>query len=100
MARGKYSAWLHVLAAFLYSSAIWGSPVTVALEGRHPDSALFAGVLVGALPSTFVFWNRWRTIEAYTSRSLSGIRIISILYAPMVALVYAYIRAFKKVVGA
>lgn len=55
------------------------------------------GGLAGAGIALLVFWNRWKCIEAFSSQATCGITNISVLYVPIVALMYANWRGVKKV---
>jgi hypothetical protein len=54
------------------------------------------GGLLGIVVAYFTFRDRWRCIEAYSSRYCSGVMNLSLLYVPLVALVYANVRGIKK----
>jgi hypothetical protein len=43
-----------------------------------------------------VFRNRWRCTEAFASRFCSGLANLSMMYVPMIALVYANARGLAK----
>jgi hypothetical protein len=57
-----------------------------------------AGV-VGLVGAWGTFRDRWRVNEAFASRFCSGLANLSMLYVPIVAWVYANIRAIKKLRG-
>jgi len=97
--RGNFSAWGYVVIAFLLESLLVGGAVegTLSAMGKQTSDLLFivAGIL-GALP---VFWNRWRCIEAFSSRFCAGVVNLSLFYMPFVAFGYANYRGFLKLLG-
>ena len=97
--RGKFTAWSYVVIAFLLESLLVGGVVeeTRSAMGKQTSDLLFivAGIL-GALP---VFWNRWRCIEAFSSRFCAGVMNLSLFYVPFVAFGYANYRGFMKLRG-
>ncbi len=117
MARGKYSAWPHVVIGFLLLAFLFAAfvvlPGAFVLEppGRPPyfsdrsqrDTAgailLIAGACLGIALSWLVFRDRWKCVEAFTSRYCSGIANVSLLYAPLIAAGYALARAGRKLGG-
>jgi hypothetical protein len=104
MERGQYSAWLYVAIGFGLNAFLWGLPLMLGLEALRHGQPMSDGMvaftsLVGAIPAFVTFHDRWRCVEAFTSRSLSGIMNLSLLYAPIVALVYANYRGIKKFSG-
>lgn len=105
IARGRYDAWLHVGIAFLYEILMLGGAVWVVLDAIGVASAVgetpalaTAGV-IGLAGSIVVFWNRWRTIEAFSSRFCSGLANLSMIYVPFVAFIYANVRGVQKLRG-
>lgn len=104
MKRGKYSAWAHVYIAFILQLAAVGFALAfaVSLIARSPVTgtvALGVGFAVAAVTTLWVFSDRYRCIEAFASRSCSGLMNLSLLYVPFVALVYANIRGVRKFAG-
>lgn len=109
MKRGRFTAWPYVVIAFLMEAAlvgcVTGLPVGLALGAITNDGgvASSAGALVG-LPAGitgayFVFRDRWRVVEAFSSRFCVGIMNISLFFVPIVALVYANVRGIQKLSG-
>ncbi len=98
MSRGRYSAWFYVVLAFaLEAAAIGAVPRYVLGDLFHlPDLGLAIGIGVGVVCSWLVFRDRWRCIEAFSSRFCSGIMNLSIFYVPLVAFVYANVRGASK----
>lgn len=109
MERGRYSAWAYVVIAFIYQMLILGGigalcfgDLGESLGGAKSTIAsagLIAGVAGGLLASYLVFRDRWKCTEAFSSRFCSGIANLSMLYVPVVALVYANVRGIKKLKG-
>jgi hypothetical protein len=106
MERGRFDAWIHVVIAFLMESALIGLGPALGLiyllssTAIGPTNAPVVGGVVGALGGGVVAWlvfrDRWRCIEAFSSRFCSGVANLSLLYVPIVALVYANVRALAK----
>ncbi|APR77256.1 Hypothetical protein A7982_02603 [Minicystis rosea] len=105
MKRGRFSAWPYVVLAFLAEiflvglipSSILGVILDAAGAPREAAGfAVIAGMLVGIPVAYFVFRDRWRCIEAFSSRFCVGLMNISILFVPAIALVYANVRGFQK----
>lgn len=106
MGHGEHSAWLHVFIAYCYGALIWGVALqaltrVLGIGGEFAQSSrgLFVMTFVGVLVCTAVFYNRWRCIEAFTSNWLTGFFHFSLLYAPVLALGYAYVRGAMKLWG-
>lgn len=104
MERGRYGADIHVFFAFLLETAvvswlIWrsttGGHLTTDQEGLTP--AVAASGILGLVVALLVFWDRWKCTEAYSSRFCSGVANLSIFYVPVVALVYANTRAYRRI---
>ena len=97
MTRGKYSAWVHVVIAFVLQIALFGFLPRLALRAVLPaDVATFVAGGIGAVLAWLVYRDRWRCIEAFSSRFCSGLMNFSILYVPLVALVYGNVRGLAK----
>jgi len=109
MQRGQYNAWLYVVVGFVFQMALFGllfGSIAAGLTGlvsndRHLPEAIMATValLVGPVAATLVFWNRWKCIEAVSSRYCSGIMNLSLAYVPIVVVVYANYRGVGKLRG-
>jgi hypothetical protein len=105
MERGRYDAWLYVVVAFLMQTALIGGAIgglmglvfTATSDGR--TAMLGAGFLIGGVAAFFTFRDRWRCIEAFSSRWCSGVANLSLIYVPIVAFVYANSRAIAKLSG-
>ena len=100
MDRGRYSASFYVGIAFLFECFFLGAIPMVALHAAIPGSgAYIVGLALGAVAAYFVFRDRWRCIEAYSSRYCSGVMNLSLLYVPIVAFIYANVRGIGKLRG-
>jgi hypothetical protein len=109
MTRGRFGAWPYVVLAFLMQIGIvtalfgFGAAMLVAVTGMPDDAGAATtlagagtGLLGGAALAYFTFRDRWRCIEAFSSRFCSGLMNLSLLYVPAVALVYANVRGVQK----
>ena len=96
MTHGRYSAWLHVAIAFFFEAALIGALPMAGLQKVLGDLGLGLGFVMGAVGAYFVFRDRWRCIEAFSSRFCSGLMNLSVLYVPVVAFVYANARGIAK----
>ena len=107
MERGRYDAWAYVVFAFAFEIAIIGYPIYASVEsllgGRYSADGtwmgLAAGGTVGFSVAFATFWNRWRCIEAFSSRFCSGLANLSMFYVPIIALGYAAVRGLQKLAG-
>lgn len=112
MKRGRFRATVYVFFAFLMEIALvagifaLGAGIVAAVAGLDDDvagmltlSAGGAGTLGGGVLAYFVFRDRWKCIEAFSSRFCSGLMNFSMLYVPAVALVYANVRGIQKLQG-
>lgn len=111
--RGRYSAWAHVVIAFIYEILFVGATLglllgagvgamvhAVSSDKETVASAMYitAG-LTGLAGAWLVFRDRWKCIEAVSSRFCSGLANLSMLYVPVVAFFYANFRGVKKFSG-
>jgi hypothetical protein len=101
MRRGRYGAWGHVVIAYLFESALLGAVLADGLRylfhsTTHSGIPTAIGMLTGAVLVSFVFRDRWRCTEAHASRYCSGLLNLSLLYVPLIALVYANVRGLAK----
>lgn len=100
---GKYSAWVHVHIAFFAQILVLG--VLVALLLTHVDSGMTQiraygiAIVVAILVTLWVYFDRWRCVEAVASKSCSGVANLSLFYVPIVAAVYANYRGLRKLAG-
>ena len=101
MDHGRYSAWGYVALAFLAQGAIFGGLLAAGLSALHVHEQYvpFPAIVFGAAVAMVTFWDRWRCIEAFSSRFCAGIMNLSLLYVPVVAWVYANVRALQKPFG-
>jgi len=101
--RGKYNSWGYVELAFVGQVVLVGMLVALfftvfGLRKTEDAVLILAGSI--AVPSTlWVYFDRWRCVEAYSSRFCSGIANFSVFFVPAVALVYANYRAFTRLQG-
>ena len=95
---GKYSAWTHVVIAFILEVIALGAAPAFALGHmlRLGDIGIGIGGAVGLAGAIWVFNNRWRCIEAFSSKFCSGVMNLSLLYVPAVAFIYANARGLGK----
>jgi hypothetical protein len=110
MERGRYDAWAYVVIAFAAEAFLLALAIylpfrsvaeTLALAPDLQQALpLVVGGLFGSVGAYFVFRDRWRCTEAFASNFCIGIANISVLYVPIVALVYANVRGVKKLFGA
>jgi hypothetical protein len=103
MERGRFSAWAYVGIAFLLEAAVAGWIARgiwrTAGAYRVAPQLFWLGALAGAALALFTFRDRWRVIEAFSSRFCSGLANLSVIYVPLVALVYANVRGNRKLKG-
>jgi hypothetical protein len=112
MKRGRFRATVYVFFAFLMQMAIVAgifaasAGLVAALANLSDDltgalalGAAAAGAIGGGVLAYFVFRDRWKCIEAFSSRFCSGLMNLSLLYVPVVALVYANVRGVQKLSG-
>jgi hypothetical protein len=109
MKRGRYSAWPYVVIAFLGEAGLVGAIPGMLLgaaahAARAPKDATvlisLTGMALCGLPvAYFVFRDRWKCNEAFSSRFCVGIMNISMLFVPFISLVYANVRAVQKLAG-
>ena len=98
-----------MVIAFIYQMFFVGliagaiAAVLTSLATNEADVVGVVGLVVGAacgIPAAiFTFRDRWRTIEAVSSRYCAGMLNLSILYVPTIAWVYANVRAVQKLSG-
>jgi hypothetical protein len=109
MKRGRYSAMVHVVFAFLAQCAfLFGIAFGVlalafaAIGGDEPAMMGVAMIVAGVLGAGGAWWtfrDRWKVIEAFSSRFCSGLANLSVLYVPAIAWGYANYRAIQKFRG-
>lgn len=100
--RGKYSAWWHVHVAFFAQIVALGFLFGALLShmgGMTQSRAYGIAVVLAILLTLWVYFDRWRCIEAMASKSCSGSLNLSTLYVPIVAAVYANYRGLRKLIG-
>jgi hypothetical protein len=97
--RGVRAAWPFVILAFALEAALIAFAIYTLgeLAGDHSkDPPLLTLGLALVIPF-FVFRDRWRCIEAHTSRYRTG--PLSLLSLTFVAFAYANLRAARKLAG-
>jgi hypothetical protein len=105
--RGEKSAWGEVLFGFGLNSALWGCLFCwvadlagfdlMATPDRLPKF-FWAMTALGAVISLVTYVNRWRCIEAVTSRFHGSTRA-NLTVVPVLSLMYANKRGLLKFVG-
>ncbi len=101
---GKYSAWVYVHIAFFAQIAVLGLIVAALLShdgGAAMPLSRACGVatLAAILFTLWVYFDRWRCVEAVASKSCSGVANLSLFYVPIIAAVYANYRGLRKLAG-
>ncbi len=113
MERGRYDAWAYTVIAFVAQIAFLGATAgwlvgktvawLVAGVADDPQTArtalLVTAGIIGLVGAWGAFRDRWRVNEAFASRFCSGLANLSMLYVPIVAFVYANVRAIGKLRG-
>lgn len=113
MKRSRFSARPYVVVAFVlqvvFSAVFFALTVDViARKIAHLRQytldmlavvALGTGVVGGGLLAYYIFRDRWKCIEAFSSRFCLGVVNLSMIYVPAVALVYANMRGIQKLWG-
>ena len=113
ISRGQYHAGLYVGIGFILVGAVFWVPLHYAtlalLESKVPflladryeynqtvQELGTCAAVVSAFIAGLVFSDRWRCIEATSSRYCSGVMNASILYVPIIAAAYALLRGAQK----
>lgn len=101
--RGKYDASGYVEFAFFGQVVFVGILIarllsSIGLEATN-DAVIIIASIVAVSSTLWVYFDRWRCIEAYSSRFCSGIANFSLFYVPVLALVYANYRAIARLQG-
>jgi hypothetical protein len=98
MGHGKYSAWIHVVLAFALEVLVLGALPMTLFAGilKLGELGYGIGIAIGAAGAIWIYANRWRCIEAFSSKFCSGLLNLSILYVPFVAFIYANVRGLGK----
>jgi hypothetical protein len=112
MQRGRYRAMVYVGMAFLMQIGIvtclflvpaaliaGAADLNDDATGMITMAAGGTGFVGGIVLSYFMFRDRWKCIEAFSSRFCSGLMNLSMMYVPFIALVYANVRAIQKLSG-
>lgn len=104
MPRGHYNAWLHVVLSVLFQLIFWAALVPYWIGLLLGPSSLiaapagfrFAFAAASVALVALIYWDRWRCIEAFSSRFCSGASGISLIYVPAIAFIYANYRGIMK----
>lgn len=110
MRRGKYRAWAYVVVSFVFEICALSGEIYALLKytkaGSHQDAAVLLAVAAGILLSIWVYNDRWRCIEAFSSRFFLDAGRLTFLtthlcmgYIPVIALAYANYRGLRKLLG-
>ncbi len=109
MQRGRYSAMVYVAFAFVFQigtlfAFAFGilALCTVPLPGEDDMKMIIAAVPAGVAAIAGAWWcyrDRWRCIEAFSSRFCSGVANLSAMYVPIIAWGYANYRVVQKLRG-
>lgn len=107
MERGRYSAWVYVVLAFLGQvfllmgvvGAIGAALARSAGSHEAEGVAMMVGFTVGVAGAIWTFWDHWRVIEAFSSRFCSGLANLSLLYVPIISWGYANYRFLRRLSG-
>jgi hypothetical protein len=108
--RGPLRAWAYVVEAFIFEICSLSAAIYQLLKhtktAHNPDATVLLAVAAGILLSLWVFNNRWRCIEAFSSRFCIGTGRITLITAhlcmawvPFIAYVYANYRGLRKLLG-
>jgi hypothetical protein len=108
--RGKYRAWAYVVVSFVFEICILSGEIYALLKytkaGSNQDAAVLVAVAAGILLSIWVYNDRWRCIEAFSSRFFLDAGPMSFItahlcmgYMPIIALFYANYRGLRKLLG-
>jgi len=109
MKRGRYSAWIYVGFAFCFQIGLLGflpgivvgvvADAVGIVNGVSAIIALVVGLIIGVGGAYLTFRDRWRVNEAFSSRFCAGLMNLSLMYVPIIALVYANVRGIQKLFG-
>jgi hypothetical protein len=109
MGRGSHDASLYVAVAFVAEVLLLGCVpgylfgALAHLAGMGGAGTMFVMVVFtlvgGSVPAWLIFRDRWCCIEAFASRYCVGMFRVSLMYVPLIALVYANVRGVKKLSG-
>ncbi len=99
MVRGRYYAWLHVGISFALEIILIAALLYEAMQTLlrvDSSNAVAIGISVGTALAFLIYSDRWHCIEAFSSRYCSGVANLSLFSVPVIALLYANYRGFKK----
>jgi hypothetical protein len=108
--RGKHRAWAYVVVAFVFEICSLSATIYELLRhtkaAHNPDATILLSVAAGIALSAWVFHDRWRCIEAFSSRFCFGSGYLALLtthicmgYVPFIASLYATYRGLRKLLA-
>jgi hypothetical protein len=107
MKRGHYGAWIHVAMSVFWVLMFSGLMIFAALgyllgflaaSQSVSDAGPWLAASCAVLIVAWCYWDRWKCIEAFSSRFCSGNAAFSLGYVPFIAGLYAIYRGFRKFV--
>jgi hypothetical protein len=110
MPRGPHRAWAYVAVAFTFEICSLSGAMYDLLRRtktpHNPDATVLLAVAAGILLSLWVYNDRWRSIEAFSSRFCFGSGRVALLtthicmiWVPFIAFIYANYRGLRKLLG-
>ncbi len=108
--RSRHRAWVYVVVSFVFEICALSGEIYELLKhtkaAHNLDAAVLLSVAAGILLSVWVYHDRWRCIEAFSSRFCFGAGRVSFLtahlcmvYVPVIAFFYANYRGLRKLLG-
>jgi hypothetical protein len=108
--RGPHRAWAYVVVAFVFEICFLSFDIHDLLRhtraAHHPDMAVLLSTAAGILLSLWTYNDRWRCIEAFSSRFCFGSGYAALLtshlcmiWVPSIAFLYANYRGLRKLLG-
>jgi hypothetical protein len=108
--RGPHRAWTYVVVAFVFEICFLSFEIYDLLKhtkaAHNPDATVLVSAAAGILLSIWVYNDRWRCIEAFSSRFCFGSGYLSLLtthlcmiWVPTIAFLYANYRGLRKLLG-
>jgi hypothetical protein len=108
--RGGHRAWAYVAVAFALEICFVSFDIHDLLQhtraAHNPDATVLLSAAAGIALSLWVYNDRWRCIEAFSSRFCFGSGWVALLtshlcmiWVPSIAFVYANYRGLRKLLG-
>jgi hypothetical protein len=109
--RGGHRAWAYVVVAFALEICFVSFDIHDLLQhtraAHNPDATVLLSAAAGIALSLWVYNDRWRCIEAFSSRFCFGSGWVAALltshlcmiWVPSIAFVYANYRGLRKLLG-